>query len=170
MKFLFCFSLVLMMFVLQAQENVPPTAAFTVEGKVKAPFHFSFQDAGNFQTVAIDSVVIYNHLLVRKRAIIKLKGILLKDILAKVDLDVPGQKTLNEYYFICVASDNYKVVFSWNELFNTETGKHTMIITEQNGKKGMEMDDRIALICPEDIATGRRYVKGLQKIIVERVK
>ncbi len=170
MKYLFCLSLVFMALVLRAQENVPPTSAFSVEGKVKTSFHFSFPDAGNFQTVNIDSVVIYNHLLVRKRTITKLKGILLKDILAKVEIDAPGPKVLSEYYFTCVAIDNYRVVFSWNELFNTETGKHAMIIIEENGRKGMEMEDRVALISPEDYATGRRYVKGLQKIIVERVK
>jgi len=77
---------------------------------------------------------------------------------------------LSEYYFVCIASDNYKVVFSWNEIFNTDTGKSVYIITSQDGKPAAETDTRIALISPKDQMTGRRYVKGLQRIVVERVK
>jgi hypothetical protein len=82
----------------------------------------------------------------------------------------PSPKILSEFYMVCIASDNYKVVFSWNELFNTEVGKHVIIITGENGKTGMELGDRIALLSSADDATGRRFVKGLKKIIVERVK
>jgi hypothetical protein len=32
------------------------------------------------------------------------------------------------------------------------------------------LDNRIALIFAKDEMTGRRYVKGLQKIIIERAK
>jgi hypothetical protein len=42
------------------------------------------------------------------------KGVLLKDILIKVEIDAETPKVLSEYYFVCIASDNYKVVFSWN--------------------------------------------------------
>lgn len=137
---------------------------------MKTPFTFSLKNVLDFSTVAIDSVIIYNHLHERKRAIKNIKGILLKDILDKVVFDTPGPKVLSEFYFVCIASDNYKVVFSWNELFNTEVGKRVIIITGENGKNGMELDDRIALLSPADDATGRRFVKGLKKIIVERVK
>jgi len=79
-------------------------------------------------------------------------------------------KVLSEYYFVCIASDNYKVVFSWNEIFNSDTGKSVYIITAQDGKPATGLDNRIALVSPKDQMTGRRYVKGLQKIVVERVK
>ncbi|MGZ8518349.1 MAG: hypothetical protein ACXWWD_13410 [Chitinophagaceae bacterium] len=77
---------------------------------------------------------------------------------------------MSEFYITCIASDNYKVVFSWNEIFNSDTGDQLLIITEGNGQKGDEMADSIALLSPSDRATGRRYVKGLQKIVIEQVK
>jgi hypothetical protein len=40
----------------------------------------------------------------------------------------------------------------------------------QDGKPASGLDNRIALVSAKDEMTGRRYVKGLQKIIVERVK
>lgn len=170
MKYVFCLCLLVIVFRLHAQENNNPTSDFIIGGMVKTPFTFSLKNVLDFSTVAIDSVIIYNHLHERKRAIKNIKGILLKDILDKVEFDAPGPKVLSEFYFVCIASDNYKVVFSWNELFNTEVGKRVIIITGENGKNGMELDDRIALLSPADDATGRRFVKGLKKIIVERVK
>ncbi len=75
---------------------------------------------------------------------------------------------LNTYYIECQATDGYKVIFSWNEIFNSETGNHTMIITSKNGVNMNQLDDRIALITPTDQATGRRYVKWLNRIIIHR--
>jgi hypothetical protein len=60
------------------------------------------------------------------------------------------------------------VIFSWNEIFNSETGKQAMIITNKNGSNIDQPDDRIALITPTDQATGRRYVKWLSRIIIHR--
>ena len=100
----------------------------------------------------------------------KVRAVLLKDILDKVEIDAESPKVFSEYYLTCIASDNYKVVFSWNELFNSPAGKSVYIITSQDDKPASGLDDRIALVSPKDQMTGRRYVKGLQRIVVERVK
>ncbi len=170
MKKFLLINLILAAGFLQAQENIQTTSSFSIDGKIKSPYVFSFAKAGDFKSISIDSVVIYNHLRQRKNAVKNLKGILLKDILSKVEFDSPNPKLLNEFYITCIASDGFKAVFSWNEIFNTDTGKAAIILTEKNGKKGAEMDDCIALLCAADHATGRRFVKGLKKIIVARVK
>jgi hypothetical protein len=59
---------------------------------------------------------------------------------------------------------------SWNEIFNSNTGNSVYILTEQDGKPASALDNRIALVSPKDQMTGRRYVKSLQKIVIERVK
>jgi len=153
-----------------SQENVPPTDKFVVEGKVKSSFGFSLDQASQYKTIGIDSIVIYNHLLQRKRAIKNIKGVLLKDIIDKAVIDMPSPKLLSEIYITCVATDNYKVVFSWNELYNTDVGNHVIVITESDGKPAKEGEDRIAILSAADQATGRRFVKSLAKVIVERVK
>lgn len=155
---------------LKAQENVPVTNSFTIEGEIKKSLVYSLKDAKESRFVSLDSVVIYNHLMQFRKTIKNIKGVLLKDILAKVEFDVTSARLLSEFYIVCVASDNYKVVFSWNEIFNSDLGKQTLIIAGADGKDAETMDDRIALLSPADHATGRRYVKGLQKIIVKRVK
>ena len=153
-----------------AQEKIPVTENFTIEGKVKKGITVTLADLSSYKSYTIDSIVITNHLHQRKSSLKKVKAVLLKDILDKVEIDAKNPKVLSEYYLVCIASDNYKVVFSWNELFNSLTGNSVYIITGQDGKPASALDNRIALISPKDDATGRRYVKGLSKIIIERVK
>ncbi|MCW3090322.1 MAG: hypothetical protein JWP81_1391 [Ferruginibacter sp.] len=152
-----------------SQKPILTTDNFTVEGSIKQSQKFSLQDLMGLSITKIDSVIITNHLLEKKSVLKNMRGVLLKDVLGKLSIDQADPKLLSEYYFVCIAADNYKVVFSWNEIFNNETGRHTMIITAHDGKNGTLMNDRIALLSPYDEATGRRYVKGLQKIIVRRV-
>jgi len=104
-----------------------------------------------------------------KKTIKQIKGVMLKDILDKAGIDV-SLKLLSEVYITCIASDNYKVVFSWNEVYNSAIGEKVMILTEANGKKGNQIPDRIVLLSVADRATGRRYVEGLQKIVIQQVK
>ena len=152
------------------KENIPTTENFSIEGKVKKSLTVSLADLTSYKSYSIDSIVITNHLGERRSSLRNVKGVLLKDILNKVEIDAETPKVLSEYYFVCIASDNYKVVFSWNEIFNSATGKSVYILTEHEGKPASALDNRIALVSPKDEMTGRRYVKRLQKIVVERVK
>ena len=153
-----------------AQHNIPPTDNFHIGGKVKQGMTVSIKDLSAYQSYSFDSIVITSHLGQRKETLKAVKGVLLKDILNRVEIDAESPKVLSEYYLVCVASDNYKVVFSWNEIYNTDTGKSVYIITELDGKSASALETRTALISPKDQMTGRRYVMGLQKIIVERTK
>ena len=156
--------------VLAQKENIPTTENFSIEGKVKKEMAVSLTDLSFYKSYSIDSIVITNHLGERRSTLKNVKGVLLKDILGKVEIVAEAPKILSEYYFVCIASDNYKVVFSWNEIFNNPAGKAVYILTGHDGKSASALDNRIALVSPKDEMTGRRYVKGLQKIIVERVK
>ena len=163
--------LIITVFSASAQkENIPTTENFSIEGKVKKSLTVALADLSAYKTHLIDSIVITNHLGERKSSMKKVKAVLLKDILDNVEIDAENHKVLNEYYLVCIASDNYKVVFSWNEIFNSDVGKSVYIITGQDGNWAYVLDNRIALVSAKDQMTGRRYVKGLQKIIIERVK
>ena len=170
MKKLITFIFFLSTFGAIAQTKLNPTDQFSVEGKVLHPVIFTIAALDTFKAKSIPDIVITNHLGVAKNNLTKLKGVSLKDILSTVALDADNPKILSEFYFVFVATDNYKIVFSWNEIFNTETGNNIYIITEEAGKKIREMDTRIPMICTTDFKTGRRDLKNLQKIIVARVE
>ena len=156
--------------IITAQKNNRPADEFIINGNAKHTITFSLKDAGSFTKHSIDSFVIYNHLQERKRVIRNIKGVLLKDVLEKAGLDEENPKLFSEFYFTCIASDGYKVVFSWNEVFNTDISNKILIITEEDGQKAEALNDHIAILSSLDKATGRRYVQNLQQVKVERVK
>jgi len=153
-----------------SQHVIEPTNQFSVQGLVKTQLSVTIPELASYRLHTVDSVVIINHLLQEKYTLKYLKGVLLKDILVKAEIKSGTPKELSEYYIICIASDNYKVVFPWNEIFNSKTGETVYILSEVDNKPATMSNDRITLIFTNDIATGRRFVKGLEKIIVERVK
>ncbi len=148
------------------------SSSFSIQGQVVQPVKLDLETllSRSGSLASVDSLVIFTHDMKPRHTIHNLKGVLVKDILSAVKLNTDNPKDLSTFYFVCKATDEYKVVFSWNELFNTETGNHAMIIVSEEGRSGKELEDRIALISPTDKATGRRYVKWLTEIYVGRAK
>jgi hypothetical protein len=75
-------------------------------------------------------------------------------------------KLFSSMYFTCVGSDGYKVVYSWNELFNTPVGDNVYIVMEKNGIKADKLPSSIQMTSMLDYKTGRRYLHNLDKIVV----
>jgi len=93
------------------KENIPTTENFTIEGKVKKSMTVSLADLSSYKFYSIDTIVITNHLKERKSSLKKVKAVLLKDILDKVEIDAENHKVLSEYFLVCIASDDYKGCF-----------------------------------------------------------
>ena len=70
---------------------------------------------------------------------------------------------------IASASDGYKVVFSWSELFNSPIGDGVLVMFEKDGNPIGDEEGRLALISTKDIRTGSRHVKWLNDIEVRKV-
>ena len=161
--------LLLILFVcLSANAQINKT--LTIDGAVAKPVIIKFDELKSYKTVTLDSLTIFNHKMERKSSLKKLKGVLLKDVLAKAEFSVNSPKVLSEFYIVCIADDGYKVVFSWNEIFNSPTGDHALILTEVDGLPVINQKEGIILVTPTDKATGRRYVKNLSKISIQQVK
>ncbi|RNL55927.1 molybdopterin-binding protein [Pedobacter jejuensis] len=142
---------------------------FTIDGKIKNTLSLDLGALKDFKSVKLDSMVVFNHLMQRKSVIQNINGVLLKDVLSKVEILSESPKKLSEYYIVCTATDGYKVVFSWNEIFNTDLGKHIFVLTSFDVNPSKIEKGNIASISPTDYATGRRFVKGLNKISILQV-
>ncbi len=153
----------------QEKNKITATSQVTVTGAVKQEKIITISDLIQMPAQTIGSIMITNHTGAERGIAKDLKGVLLKEVLKDIDFVAESPKNYSELYLTCMASDGYKVVLSWNELFNTESGNHLFIVTEKAGKPMQEMDENILLIAPKDFTTGRRYIKGLQKIVVGRV-
>ena len=154
----------------QAQKENKVSDAFTITGKIRHEITINLSDLDTFATQSLNDIVITNHLGEKKNVATHVKGIPFKNILMRVELDAENPKVMSEYYFVFTANDGYKIVFSWNEIFNSSTGNNIYVITEKDGKKLRELDDRILMVCTSDFATGRRYLKSLAKITVFRAQ
>lgn len=152
-----------------AQRIVPQTDSFIVQGKISKELIVSVADLDTFTSVKIKDQILYNQKGEPKDTVRDMKGILLKDLLSSVEYLYDKPKQLNEFYFVFTGSDGYRVVFSWNEIYNTEAGNHFYIVTEMDGKTLHEMDERILFISTADLKAGRRYIKGLKSIDVKQL-
>ena len=155
---------------LSAQRVIPPTDSLHITGQVKTPIHFSINDLDLFPKTNLPDQLIYNQKGEKKDTLTQLQGVPLKTILEKAEFIVDKPKELNEFYFIFIASDGYKVVFSWNEIFNTVIGDQCYVITSLEGKIMKDIPDHILFISTGDLKTGRRVVRGLEKIKVKSVE
>lgn len=171
MRTICCFTLLFLALTRAiAQKNVSITDAFTLEGQVRKELLITLDSLRAYPVDTIDSLVITNHLGQRKSTLTNIRGVSLKRILGQADIPVDSPKELSAFYFVFVAADGYKVVFSWNEIFNTKTGDGIFLVAGSNGKDAAELDNRIAVFSQSDAMTGRRYVKGLKKIVVRRAE
>lgn len=171
MKFNYLFYASIMLANIQAtaQRAISSTDSFIIQGKLNKALVVTVDDLDTFPKVMIEDQVIHNQKGEAKDTVTHMKGVLLKTILAPVEYVYDKPRQLNEFYFVFTSSDGYKVVFSWNEIYNTEAGNHFFIVTEMQGKTLKEMDERILFISTADLKTGRRFIKGLQTIDVRQI-
>jgi hypothetical protein len=152
-----------------AQEPLKQTLSFSINGQVKNESVITMDSLNSYPVKVIGDIKVTDHLGTFKHEDDQLKGVLLKDILSHTLLDANSPKLYSRFYFTCVGNDGYAVVYSWNELFNTEVGNHVFIIMEKNGVKVDKMPESIQMTSTSDFKTGRRYLHNLDKIIVSEV-
>lgn len=152
-----------------AQQAVEKSDEIFVTGELDQALTISLEDLQNLPSIKIPDLEIINHKGEAKRTLTNLRGIPISEILKPLNFSIQNPKELSQIYFSFIASDDYTVVYSWNELYNSPTAEHVFIVTELEGKSIHEMDDSILMVNNSDYHTGRRHVKNLDRIIVKKV-
>lgn len=155
--------------LLHAQHPVFPTDSFTITGLVKAEKTLTLHDLKRYKAVELHDINASCSPKKEER-IKKVKAVLLKDILDSVAFQYEKPRMLNQFYFMFIASDGYKLLYSFNEIYNTETGNNLFVVTEMDGKPIEEMENRILMLTASDIRGGSRNMKGLKEIVVGKVE
>lgn len=106
-----------------AQSNIRTTDSIVVAGAVRRPVVITTDRLAAMQSVAIPDLQLISHSGAMRNKLTRLQGIPLVQLLADVAIDMPNPKLLSEYFVVLIATDGYKVVFSWNELFNNPLGQ-----------------------------------------------
>ena len=152
-----------------SQTNLTPTTSIRIFGEVEKEITLSIDELKQMKQQLVEDQLIYNHKGEVKDTLNTMKGVSLKEALSQVKFKYEKPKELNEFYFVFTASDGYRVVFSWNEIYNTEAGNFLYFITEMKGKKMQDLDQRMVFLSAKDIKSGRRYIKCLQSIEIRKL-
>lgn len=99
----------------------------------------------------------------------RVRGVRLRDLLDEAKIVTRDHNTVKKLAVIAGATDGYKVVFSWNELFNSAAGDSVLVLFERDGKPLSAAEGPLALIAGKDLRTGPRHVKLLQSVEVRQI-
>jgi DMSO/TMAO reductase YedYZ molybdopterin-dependent catalytic subunit len=160
--------------VVVAQDHGPPQAspmsdAITVGGAVEHPLTLRVADLEQFPPQQLGEVAMICDSGVNLSKEQNLKGVLLRDILNKAQLKAANPRDLRKMVVIANATDHYKAVFSWAEIFNSATGDKVIVYVSKDGQPLGPGEGHIALISPTDQRTGPRHVKWLNGIEVRQI-
>lgn len=157
--------MLLLSFVVRAQQ----TDTFRVTGLVKAEKTITLRQLQDYKTVELHD--INTSCSPKKEERIKtVKAVLLKQVLDSVSFQYNNRRELNQFGFMFVASDGYKLLYSFNEIYNTQTGNNLFIVTELDGKPVEQTENRILILTTSDIRGGSRNMKWLKEIVVVKVE
>lgn len=140
-----------------------------ITGLVKHPLNLEVKDLKKLQQQAVENTPLTCQSGADMGKMEKINGVLLRDVLERADIISKAHNDVKKIIVVATATDGYKVVFSWSELFNSPVGQGVIIFFERDGKPLDEEEGQIALISTQDIRTGPRHVKWLSKIQVIKV-
>ena len=104
-----------------------------------------------------------------RKTIRSFQGVLLRDLLDKARIQLLNQKEKGKYYIVVRGTDGYAAVFAHNELFNNPTGKQVFVLYAENDQP-ITTDGAFVLLTTDDLVTGARHVKWLNRIEVRKVE
>ncbi len=141
----------------------------TVGGLVENRLVLSVADLRKFSAAQIGEMPVVCQTGANLGKLENLKGVLLKDLLEKAAIVSKSHNDVKKMVVIANATDDYKVVFSWTEIFNSPLGEGILVYFEKNGAPLDDEEGRIAMVSAKDTRTGPRHVKWLKDIEVRKI-
>ena len=149
-----------------------PTARLVVTGSVQAPRTLALAD---LRTLPIRRVEDQRQLRLggssapEPAAVRSYTGVLLRDIVAAAKPTEDGRHDLRRSVVVVTASDGYRVVFSWPELFLSPIGDGALVVFERDGAPLAADEGPLAVVSLRDTQPGPRHVKWLERIELRRI-
>jgi DMSO/TMAO reductase YedYZ molybdopterin-dependent catalytic subunit len=145
------------------------TENISISGNVEQKLTLRVDDLKKFPPQQVGKMPVICQSGANKGNIESLKGVLLRDILEKAKVISLDHNDVKKTIIIASASDGYKAVFSWSEIFNSPVGDGVIVFFERDGKPLGDDEGHIAMISTKDIRTGPRHVNWLKEIEVRKI-
>ncbi|MEJ2661730.1 MAG: hypothetical protein P8Z73_13545 [Desulfobacteraceae bacterium] len=150
----------------RSQDGVEESKAIQIVGRVRQPLVVHAQELSQMASEELNELPIFCGTGDPKGSISSCRGVLLENVISMAEVIKEEHNDTKKMFIVVSAEDGHKIVFSWQEIFNTPIGGGVMILIEKNGRSLCEKDGDLELISAEDYYTGSRYVKKLRKIEV----
>lgn len=139
-----------------------------VKGAVENPLRLGAADLGAFQIHERKNIRVVSSNGEVRKTFERVRGVLLKDVLAKAKPLIDNPKEKGRYVIVASATDGYVATFSYHEVLNNPLGNDVLLLIEENGQP-IAQDGDVVLISLSDYVTGNRHVKWLSSIELRKL-
>jgi DMSO/TMAO reductase YedYZ molybdopterin-dependent catalytic subunit len=149
-----------------AQSKGQVTTSLTVKGSVEREIALSLDDLKSLPVQRVDDIrtVSETGATAPTEVTRHYVGCLLRDVLERAKPVEKGRFGFRRSVVIATASDGYRAVFSWAELYLSPIGDGVLVIYERDGAPLADDEGKIALVSLRDTRPGPRHVKWLQSV------
>lgn len=140
--------------------------AVQVTGRVPGPVRFSLAELKAMECEEFEDLFLVCGTGEPRAVIPNCRGVLLEKVIQRSNVDKGEHNDTKRMFISVTAGDGYTVVFSWQEIFNTEIGGGVALLVEKNGQPLDADADRIDLVSSQDYYAGSRYVRDVRTISV----
>ncbi|MGC8491620.1 MAG: molybdopterin-dependent oxidoreductase [Syntrophobacteraceae bacterium] len=142
------------------------TGSLRIIGRVRQPLVLSIDELCRMETEEAHDIALNCGEGDPVGRIESCRGVLLESVIGKAAVIREDHNDTKKMFLVASASDGYKAVFSWQEIFNTPIGGGVLVLVEKNGKLLCTDEGGLELISLQDFFSGPRYVRNLETVEV----
>lgn len=153
-----------------ADPSAPADTLLSIQFGTEAPLRLGAAELGRLseqQRVQRRSVAASNAAASEQSVAqsVSYSGVLLRDVIASAPAYERQGRAQRWLTFEAVATDGYRAMFSWGELFNTDAAEHVLVIRTRDGKPLDAAEGPLALRALADTRPGPRHVRNLCAVV-----
>jgi len=146
-----------------------PALTLSGDGTPRQPVTLDVAALRALPSVTVWDVSITGHAGMVMRKLDSVTGVRLTTLLEQVRAMPTEPENAKKLALLATAGDDYRAVFSWQELFNSKNGDGVIVAYEINAKPIGIDEGPIALFSLNDTRTGPRHVRWLKRIEIRQL-